>query len=117
MKYPTINGWTRETMKAAIRAGNNGTRARAEKTDRCLYLTADGNKCAVGCFIPDGHRAQKAKHAIHTLLVAYPELFASMPLGVRDLNYMQAEHDEYLGPDDMRDILCTWIDANVEDAP
>ncbi len=28
---------------------------------RCMYLTEDGIKCAIGIFIPDGHRAQKYK--------------------------------------------------------
>ena len=31
-----------------------GEKARVEGGERCLYRTADGLKCAVGCLIPDG---------------------------------------------------------------
>lgn len=53
--YTTINGWTKKRMKAKIRLKNNGKKARVG--DRCLYETEDGNHCAAGCFIPDGHKA------------------------------------------------------------
>lgn len=37
-----------------------GKQAREETwCDSCMYLDKDGNKCAVGCLIPDGHPAQK----------------------------------------------------------
>ena len=29
----------------------------------CVYLAADGLKCAAGCLIPDGHPAAQIRHA------------------------------------------------------
>jgi hypothetical protein len=113
--YPCINGWTKERMRQAIRAGNNGTRAMQPGIGRCVYLTHDGNKCAVGCFIPDGHPAQRSNDVAYGLIHGFPDLAASMPLAVDGLSYMQSQHD-YCPPDaDVRDVLCAWIEANVSD--
>lgn len=42
----------------------------------CMYLTPDGNKCAVGRLIPDGHPGQACVSGVYGLLINYPELGA-----------------------------------------
>lgn len=42
---------------------------------KCMYLTPDGNKCAVGLLIPDGHPAQHALDSVIHLAKRYPDLF------------------------------------------
>ena len=54
IKYKTINGWTKDKMKAQVRAKNNGKRS-LRRSGGCAYQVTDGNRCAAGCFIPDGH--------------------------------------------------------------
>jgi hypothetical protein len=114
--YQTINGWTKATMKAAIRAGNNGQRAVDSPTSAlCRYLTADGNRCAVGCFIPDGHEGAHLRGAVDDLLYSYPDLKDKMPLSPSDMWSFQRVHDSIRAPVDMHVVLETWIDANVVD--
>ena len=48
----------------------------------CLYLTADGNKCPVGCLLPDGHPGQKFNGAVGRLLQSYPDLRARVDLDI-----------------------------------
>lgn len=113
MKFQTINGWTKEGMKSAIRAGNNGRPAKQEKM--CCYLTPDGNKCPVGCFIPDGHPSQGEVTNALFLIHEFPDLASIMPLPVLGLRQMQEVHDSHTDARDVRDVLCEWIDENVED--
>jgi len=118
MKFQTINGWTKEKMKVAIRAGNNGKRAFDPQEHVCRYLTPDGNRCAVGCFLPDGHPGQSYEGTTIGLLNEYPELKKKMPLSPEALRRLQKVHDSHISARDaldMRDVLCEWIDKNVED--
>lgn len=111
--FKTINGFTKESMKTAIWAGNNGKRAMNER--QCLYLSEDNNKCAIGCFIPNGHEAQGSLLGVFNLGVKYEDLDKFMPLNTKGLSVMQTVHDGcYTG--DVRDAICAWIDANVEDS-
>lgn len=54
-----INGWTRETVEAHVRATFKGKAvAKEEYGDSCKYRTEDEEtgtvlKCIAGCFIPD----------------------------------------------------------------
>lgn len=117
VKYTAINGWTVARMKAAIRAGNNGQPAVEGRGGQCMYLTARGNRCAVGCFVPDGHPGQKMSGWVRTLLGAYPDLRGLMPLPDDAMHTLQETHDyHYKGSGDVRDALDAWIDANVVDA-
>lgn len=49
----------------------------AEPTEgRCMYLTEDGRKCAIGLCIPDGHPAQAGPPSgVSGLARSYPGLF------------------------------------------
>lgn len=115
--YRTINGWTKERMKAQIRARNDGTAAMEDGA--CLYETTSGNHCAVGCFIPAGHDAMGALKSADALLAEFEELRDAVPLDGPGLLQMQMEHDrsDNRAPGkDVRDVLCDWIDKNVVDA-
>jgi hypothetical protein len=46
----------------------DGKPARDIESLSCEYLTKDGNKCAVGLVIPDGHPAQKYFGDFHQLV-------------------------------------------------
>jgi hypothetical protein len=41
----------------------------------CCYLTKDGNKCAVGLVLPEGHRSQTMGCGFAELVKDYPELW------------------------------------------
>jgi len=81
---------------------DNGFTGKAVDTDSnvksCLYLNQNGQKCAVGLFIPDGHASQ-TDSAMDTenakgLLFHYPDLLDHMPVeDVRLLNAWQTFHD------------------------
>jgi hypothetical protein len=115
--YQCINGFTKEKMKEVIRARNNGKKSTAlDNPDLCLYQSAGGNHCAVGCFIPYGHKAMSFEGGVSSLFNRYPDLAAVMPLKSPDLQAMQRVHDTIADETtDMRDHLCQWIDKNVED--
>lgn len=51
-----------------------GMKERSHEREICKYLTANGNKCAVGALIPDGHPAQKYVGCAIDLLYRYPQL-------------------------------------------
>lgn len=46
----------------------------ANADGRCVYLTADGKKCAAGCLIPDGHAAQHRGGEWRHIIETFPEL-------------------------------------------
>jgi hypothetical protein len=48
-----INGFTRESVMAQIKAKNMGYPSYDEDRSQCMYRNFDGNQCLVGCFIPD----------------------------------------------------------------
>lgn len=50
-----------------------------EMEKSCAYLTPEGNKCAVGLCIPDGHEAQTRNgYAFSDIVKHYPELFPDL---------------------------------------
>lgn len=110
--YKCVNGWTKEKMKEAIRAGNNGTRsAKSDDPDSCLYRGDNGNKCAIGCFMPDDFYNRSlegfaASHFVATSWVPIADIVA--------LSALQICHDK-IYHDDPRPACYAWIDENVED--
>ena len=94
--HKIINGWTKESMKAAIKKYNKGYPSRTQIMKSCLYLNPeDGNRCAVGCFIPDDSDALQSFLGAHDVLIIYPELKDIMPLSSVGLRFFQAIHDRY----------------------
>lgn len=126
--FQTINGWTKEKMKAQIRAKNNGQPSiRKVANDdgtfytTCVYRAKDGNACAAGCFIPDDKysaRTMEGWNIRHAAELDH-DLRDQLPLTLDGMTHMQVLHDGYDKSDfsgDMREILCKWIDDTVIDA-
>lgn len=116
MKYQPINGWTKARIIEAIQTkmldhpstyGNS-----------CEYLAEDGNRCAVGVFIPDKHKGQTYFGFVHDLLQTFPDLKEVVPLDLAALQTLQTIHDMAADVDrsDRRPKLIAWIEENVEDA-
>lgn len=71
--------------------------AREPGTSRCLYLTPDKRKCAVGAHIPDGHPAQRWMGGVEDLVEIYPDLVGvaapGHPDGLFLAERLQETHD------------------------
>ena len=101
--------------------------ATAETEAACVYLAADGAKCAIGCLMPDGNPMQEAQGGIFTLARDYTKHLADL-LGIdatetRDfydhptfkfLNDVQAEHDFYAANHRPIDALIERLDQMAE---
>lgn len=65
----------------------------------CTYLdSSSGRKCAIGCLIPDGHRAQAYNSGVTSMLYRNPDLRdAILPEDIKEcyefLFQLQAIHD------------------------
>lgn len=93
-KFKLANGWTKETVMAQIRKYNNGSRSLSEhKHEGCEYLSVDGNRCAIGCFIPDNHPGLNNPDFVSLLISKYPELEDFMPFAPQELSRFQSIHD------------------------
>ncbi len=93
MRFKLANGWTKSKVLAQVKKYNNGTRA-AKPCGGCMYLMPDGNRCAVGAFIPDGHAALASESGVKDLLDFFWDLRELMPFsdGVA-LSAFQRSHD------------------------
>lgn len=115
--YKTQNGWTKAKMKNQIKKYNNGTCSYDPIQIMCYYKDPnENNRCAVGCFIPDGHEALSLEGNLTELLEKHPTLKKLMPLKEEALYYFQQTHDKEKDTDNMHEILFKWIDENVEDS-
>lgn len=118
-KFKPINGWTKNTILAVIKARKY--KFRAKEGGLCRYLTADGNKCAIGLFIPDGHPAQLIQADALGLVRTYPSLLKIMPLPLSALIELQRVHDDHdyslvLFEDtvDVKAAMLAWVKENVQ---
>ena len=93
-KLKLINGWTKRKVMNRIKKYNNGKRAVNYTGDRCVYLAPNGNRCAIGCFIPDSHSALCEKCKVESLIENYPDLTTVMPFEVGGLVLFQTAHDD-----------------------
>jgi len=62
----------------------------------CAYLDQSGNKCAVGCLIPDGHPAQQFRGSVSPLFANYPDLkekFGDYEALLIELQYIHDSND------------------------
>lgn len=121
--FKTINGWTKARMIQEIQ-----TKMLDHKSTNgfvCVYRAPDGNRCAMGVFIPDDLYDSKMEcknaHAL-TQRSSHYEIFkpllAVLPLGFEGMTDLQAVHDnDYIqDTEDPRPRLIKWIEENVEDA-
>lgn len=114
--FTPINGHTKESIKEKLKQEFKG---KAYENGTCRYLTDDGKKCAVGCFIPDGHEAQTSVSVAHRMLNKYPELRGVMPLDTCGIGSFQMHHDglaEERTPSQHLESMLRWVDENVRDA-
>lgn len=131
-KFKTINGFTKESMIAVLKKQFKGQAL--EGDGNCRFLTSEGKKCAVGCFIPD----DKYNDCIEGLGVdASTIVDKNTPTGVKarffrenytkfmPLNYsgmgaFQAYHDCKLTyvehVEAQLNMLINWVNENVVDA-
>src|ERR1700677_3554187 len=80
--YKLANGWTKEKVLAQVKKYNNGTRAmKPTNVGGCTYKAENGNRCAVGCFIPDNYdvTAFYFVGGARALIKNYPDLAQYMP--------------------------------------
>lgn len=122
--YKCINGWTKEKMLevANNRKFTEPATAPSESMvgeNKCVYLAKDGNKCAVGDYIPDGHLGQEFQGDAENLLYHFPDLIKLMPLDYKALCHFQRAHDKEANDKSKTDGNATrsiieWINKNVE---
>ena len=76
----------------------------------CMYLTPSGDKCAIGCLIPDGHPGQRQEGTVHDLFKAHPDLAEMLEVHADTTDqyyYGEADYEELIGPsrdDKRRDV-------------
>jgi len=112
--YKCINGYTKETMKKQISKYNDGSRSTDEDNTSCVYLDTAGNRCTIGCFIPDNHTGLHFGMPAKSLIKKYPDLAKFMPIELDALNTFQRVHDNLPSGKDLKTELFRWIDKNVE---
>ena len=92
--YKLANGWTKESVMEQFKKYNNGNMARDYKRGICVYQTDDGNRCAIGAFIPDGHEGLQFEGPVNQLLMRYSDLKSYIPFDDLDaLEVFQQVHD------------------------
>lgn len=126
--YKPINGFTKAKILEVLKARPLNGPAMGHEGIGCTYLAANGNKCAVGMFIPDGHRGQEYEGFVTGLLGLYPDLKSVMPLVVEGLATLQMCHDQETGVLDTygreytpqfkgnaKAAMIDWVEKNVQD--
>lgn len=119
MKYELTNGWTKKTVMAQIKKYNNNSLS-LDEAGTCTYLTAEGNRCFIGAFIPgDSHKAFKESGlAVHALILKYPDLLDHTPfIDSVALGDFQLVHDRLVESDigmDPYDAAQHFLDTKVK---
>ena len=123
MKMKLINGFTKQSVKDAILRYVPEEGCMIQETETCVYQNFDEDgceqRCAVGAFIPDGHKALPKMCCATELIYDHPDLREHMPLHQDDLLKMQQKHDNAaVSPSvvSVVDELFEWIDENIEDS-
>lgn len=109
-----INGWTKETVMAQVKKYNNGKQSLDDRSEGCVYLGINGNRCAVGCFIPDGHPALQSDKGSSEIISEYPELEKLMPFELGDLRKFQYVHDRANSYRNIHEAIQEFLDTKVE---
>lgn len=118
--YKLANGWTKESVMAQVKKYNNNNRATRYVEGRnkpmCSYKDDNGNRCAVGCFIPDGHPALNSPANASCLMTEFPELQKLMPFDNPDaLIEFQRAHDNAIAGDVYNEVQF-FLASQVEGA-
>lgn len=113
--YKPINGFTKAKILEILKARKHTEPASTSDGLSCVYLSDDGNKCAVGMFIPDGHPGQKMTGVVTSLLKVHPDLAALMPLPPDVMYILQTYHDQLDPSEDAKALMIGWVETNVAD--
>lgn len=115
--FKTINGFTKAKMIEAVNTKMMDHKSfgyhKGAGASGCLYLAQDGNRCAVGIFIPTGHPAQDSGD-VRIMLPKFMDLLDVMPLKLEGLREMQRVHDQHESGDP-RSAIIKWINEKVQE--
>ena len=118
-----INGYTKQNVKDSILRYVPENGCIIQETETCVYQAFDEygceQRCAVGAFIPKGHKALQKACTATELLIEHPDLKEHMPLAADDLLKMQQVHDRASVSSvvvSVVDELFEWIDENIEES-
>lgn len=110
--YKPINGWTRDKMIKHIE--DNFTIKSEGPEETCLYRHPDGQKCAVGIFIPDNkYDSDMENIKASGIPKRYSFMADLMPLDSYGLNEYQNVHDDSDGKNTKQELI-DWVRNNVE---
>lgn len=120
--YTPINGYTKAKILEIIESRPGNGPAVREDGETCTYKSPNGDKCAVGLFIPEGHQGQEHWGNARTLLTKFPDLEALMPLEPQGLGELQLAHDNESSGfrsgnkfgGNAKAAMIAWVNANVE---
>lgn len=122
MRYDTRLGHSKDSIIAVIRSRFTGMALSGKVNEfstkpQCAYLSPQGNRCAIGLYIPDGHAAQRYDGAVCGLLCRHDDLQAYMPFdNAEALSAFQNAHDG-LDPkatvSEQMQCLIEWVQENV----
>ena len=140
--HKLINGYTKDSLKKLILTNNTGKQAMYQSVitednagqffkvgevvnEYCVYFnTQDGNRCAIGCCIPDSF-IEKNKDIltqeidVKSLVETYPKLEKYMPMDMEGCRKFQGAHDSDKWKTTgltFHEFLCNWIDENTLEA-
>lgn len=115
MKLKPINGWTKEKILRVLETRPNKEKAYDKDNLFCVYLDNNGNKCAVGMFIPDGHSAQQYLGDADQLFSRHRDLLEIMPFSPYSMVIFQSIHDTQKPDANAKQAMIDWVKENVED--
>jgi hypothetical protein len=110
-KYRPLNGWTKASIKRAIQEGNLGRPSHDGLIPR--FLAPDGNKCAIGCFIPADRYSRQFEAATFSVCSVYRRLADVMPLPYEAMEILRYIHDNTEDGEDPRPALLRAVDDLV----
>ena len=113
--YKYINGYNYDKTMAKIKEFNNNTRALSVDGMACSYLNSEGNRCAIGCFLPDKSLSLKYNGNVENLLKLFPDIMSYMPLQIEGLIGLQRVHDHGMIIRDIYTDISLWLKENVEE--
>jgi hypothetical protein len=120
-RHVLTNGWTIPSFRNALLTRNNGTRCISDDhiEAQCLYYNqGNGNRCGVGCFIPDSFQGvvHNLWASAAALLRRHRQLVDVMPLQPGGLSALQDLHDIKTGRVTIADANGMDIEIMVGDS-
>lgn len=81
--YTLKPGWTKEKVLAQVKKYNNGRVAKqicpVSGISSCAYQASDGNRCAIGAFLPDHNEHLRYLGSVINLMENAPEIVEYLP--------------------------------------